>query len=200
MGRIFAVQVTADVAGRYIQATTAAQKDMRMILADAGTGGESLRGTVGHKGRTWGVRHPEQQVSHQVFQGGQYRLRLMITQGKRLNRRIGLGQRTVAQENQRRQMSLSLIFNAVFNLYHAMCLNGDGLMRFIECQNMHDVAEGIRGADRLLRQGQLPGKYALMRRFLRRQTQVLDTPLHCLVVAIVRVVLNAKFHCASRYV
>ncbi|MNT41161.1 hypothetical protein D3C72_1775140 [compost metagenome] len=81
---------------------------------------------------------------------------MVVAQGEGLDRAVGLGQRAVAQEDQRRQMPHHLIFGTVFNFHHAVGLNADGLVRVIQRQHVQHVAEGIGGAHGIFRQRQLP--------------------------------------------
>ncbi|MNE17047.1 hypothetical protein D3C80_1100140 [compost metagenome] len=91
-----------------------------------------------------------------------------------------------------------LILYAVFNLHHAVGLNGDRLMRVIQRQHVQYVTESIGGAHRIFRQRQLPGDNALVPGILWRQAQILGAALHLLGVGIMGIVLNVEFHCASR--
>lgn len=110
---------------------------------------------------------------------------------------IGAGQAGAAQERQRR-LAIVLHLALLVDLDQAVGGDQDRLMRFVQGQDVQDVAVRIAQRPRRARQVQAPIDHVLALAVLRGQAQVLDAGAHPVFVAIGGVVGDRESHAASR--
>ncbi|MNN08038.1 hypothetical protein D3C81_1208810 [compost metagenome] len=170
---------------------------MGVVLAHAEAEGEGFRRGGLDLGDARREGHAPVQLLHQSDQCRAIALLATAGAGELAQRRVGRGQRGAAQVRQRRAR-FALAFAALVDLHMAVRADDHGLVRLVEGQYVKDVAVSVAHGLRRLRQLQLPVEHALARAVLRGQAQVLDARAHAVGVAIGGVVMDGKFHTASR--